>query len=51
MTINTWQETVLHLQPIRGNNHCYIISFFVAIGFVTTEMVPLENGVITMEIL
>jgi hypothetical protein len=33
MTIITWQEKVLHLQPIRGNNHCYIISFFVAVGF------------------
>jgi hypothetical protein len=51
MTVITWQETVLHLQPIRGNNHCYIASFFIAIGFVTTEIVPLENGVITTEIL
>jgi hypothetical protein len=50
-TIITWQEIVLHLQPIRGNNHCYIVSFFVAIGFVTTEIVPLKNGVITTEIL
>jgi hypothetical protein len=51
MTVITWQETVLHLQPIRGNNHCYIASFFIVIWFVTTEIVPLENGVITTEIL
>jgi hypothetical protein len=49
-TIITWQETVLHLQPIRDNNY-YIINFFIAIGVVTTEIVPLENNVITTEIL
>jgi hypothetical protein len=45
-----WQETILHLQPIHDNNHCYINNCFMAIGFIAID-VPLQNGVITIEIL